>query len=201
MRRHVTGSSTTQRTSRRSILASTGARANCLLDGRHSVLERTTGSKVLAAANTALDLLVFELVLHTTLLSTLLFLLSLRLPVHAGSENDILANRGRVERRTSRVALFESEFAPAPPLGDLWVDMFSHDVGFDTAGHLHFLAVIVETVGDDGLRAIFVRSHLLRGERGGVIELLVVGPVGAAKFLNLVRKYDSKVGLSKYSLS
>lgn len=142
---------------------------------------------MLAAANTTLDLLVLELILDATLLTTgLLSFLGLRLPVHAWSEDDVLADGGGVKRRTGSMALLETEFRPCPPLCDLRVYVLLDDSGSDPTGDLDLLAFIVEAVGNDGLCAIFVDGDLLRGEGGGVIELLVVGPVGAAKMRNLL---------------
>lgn len=78
------------------------------------------------------------------------------------------------------MALFEAEFAPCPSLGDLWVYVFLDDGCADSACHFDLFAVIVETVRYDRLGAILVGCDLLCGERGGVVKLLVVGPVGAA---------------------
>lgn len=58
--------------------------------------------------------------------------------------------------------------------------MFPDDRDLDAAGELDFFAVLVEPVGDDRLGAVFVGDHFLRGESGGVVELLIVGPGGAA---------------------
>ena len=136
---------------------------------------------MLSAANTTLDLLVLELILHAALLAAVLLRLrGLCLPVDAGSENDVLTDGGSIERGSGSVALLETELGPGPPLRNLGVHMFPHDGGLDPAGDLHLLALVVEAVRHNGLGAIFVRCDLLRGERGGVIELLVVGPVGAA---------------------
>ena len=181
MRRHIARRTSAQSTGSTLVLVLHSSTTGRLLDGGHGVLEGTAGRKVLATANTTLDLLVLELVLHAALLATVLLgLLGLYLPVGAGAENNVLADGGGVERRAGGVALLETELGPRPALGDLRVDMFTDDVGLDAAGDLHFLVVIVEAVGDDGLGAVFVRGHLLRGERGGVVEFLVVGPVGTA---------------------
>lgn len=152
---------------------------------------------MLSAANTTLDLLVLELILNTTLFATcLLGLLCLHLPVYTGSENDVLTDGRGVERRTRGVALLQTEFGPRPSLRDLWVDMFSHNCRLDSAGDLYFLAFVIETVGDDGFRSVFVRYDLLRGECGGFIELLVVGPVGAARREKSFRWVSSLVAKS-----
>lgn len=180
MRRHVAGIAGSKTTGSR-LLGSALAAGARLVDRGHGVLERTAGSEMLSAANTALDLLVLELILDAALLAAgLLLLLGLGLPVDARSEHDVLADGGGVERGTGSVALLQAELVPGASLGDPGVHMLADDGGFDAAGHLDLLVVIVEAVRDHGLGSIFVRRHLLRGESGGVIELLVVGPVGAA---------------------
>jgi hypothetical protein len=179
VRRHVAGVSSTKTTLVFLLLDATSSSA--LLDGGHSVLEGTASSEMLSTANTTLDLLVLELVLHAALLGALLLgLLGICPPVNGGTENDVLADGGGVEGGTGGVALLESELFPFAAFGDLGVDVFADNGGLDSASDLHFLVVIIEAVGDDGLGAVLVRDHLLRGESGGVIEFLIVGPVGAA---------------------
>lgn len=78
------------------------------------------------------------------------------------------------------MALLEAELGPRSALSNLRVHIFADDAGLDAAGDLHLLVIVVEAVGDHGLGAIFVGNHLLRGESGGVVKFLVVGPVGAA---------------------
>lgn len=136
---------------------------------------------MLSVTDTTLDFLVLKLVLHAALLAALLLsLLGLYLPVGAWAEDDVLADGGGIESWAWGVALLEAKLGPRSALGHLRVDMFALDGGFDAARDLHFLVVVIETVGDHGLGAVLVLDHLLRGERGGVIELLVVGPVGIA---------------------
>lgn len=180
MRRHIAGRTSAQATGSLLVVAhitSTGG----LFDRGHGVLEGTPSREVLAGTDTTLDLLVFELVLHAALLAALLLrLLGLSLPVDAGTEGDVLADGGGLERGTGGVALLEAELGPRSPLGYLGVDMFADDGGLDAAGDLHFLVLIVQAVGNDGLGAVLVCDHLLRGERGRVVEFLVIGPVGTA---------------------
>lgn len=181
MGRHVAGVSSTETTL---VFLGLDARStgSTLFDGSHGVLEGTASSEMLSAANTTLDLLVLELVLHAALLAALLlFFLGVRLPVDGGTEHNVLTHGGGIEGRSRGVALLETELLPFAAFGDLGVDVFADDGSLNSAGDLHFLVVIVETVGDDGLGAVLVRDHLLRGERGGVIEFFVVGPVGAAE--------------------
>lgn len=137
---------------------------------------------MLSAANPTLDLLVLELVLHAALLAaSLLLLRSLHLPVHARPENNVLAHGGCFKRGSRRVALFQTELGPRSALCDLRVDLLADNGRFDASRHFHFLVVIVESVRHHRLCAVFVRCHLLRWERRGVVELLVVSPVSTAK--------------------
>lgn len=138
---------------------------------------------MLSGTDTALDLLVLELVLHATLLAAILLgLLGLCLPVGARTENDVLADGGGVERGTSGVALFVAKLGPGSAFSDLGVHIFADNGGLDASGDLNLLVIVVEAVRDDGLGAIFVGNDLLRGESGGVVKFLVVGPVGTAVF-------------------
>ena len=50
----------------------------------------------------------------------------------------------------------------------------------DPTGSFDALSVIIDAVRGDGLGAVFVGGDGLRGKGGGVIELFVVCPVGAA---------------------
>jgi hypothetical protein len=180
VRRNVASRALAERTGLVLVGSALGATSG-LLDGSHGVLEGTASCEMLSGTNTTLNLLVLELILHAALLAAILLsLLGLSLPVDAGTEDDVLADGGGIECRTGRVTLLETELGPRAALGDLRVDVFANDGGLDASGNLHFLVVIVEAVGDDGLGAIFVGDHLLRGERGGVIEFLVVGPIGTA---------------------
>ena len=60
------------------------------------------------------------------------------------------------------MALFEPELGPASALRDAGVDVFFDDGGADAAGSLDPLAVVVETVGDDGFGPVLVRGYGLR---------------------------------------
>jgi hypothetical protein len=180
VRRNVAGLSSTKTTCILLCL-DTRSSSSALLDGSHGVLEGTASREMLSTANTTLDLLVLQLILHAALLATLLLsLLSISLPVDAGAEDDVLADGGGVERGTGGVALLETELLPFAAFGDLGVDVFADNGGLNSAGDLDFLVVVIVAVGNDGLGAVLVGDHFLRREDGGVIEIFVVGPVGAA---------------------
>lgn len=93
MRRHIAGRASAQTTSSLLVVHVASTALGGLLDGGHGVLEGTASRKVFATANPTLNLFVLELVLHAALLTTLLLgLLGLRLPVHAGTEHDVLTD-------------------------------------------------------------------------------------------------------------
>ena len=58
------------------------------------------------------------------------------------------------------------------------IHTLADDSGTDPAGGFDAFAFIREAVGDDCLGAVFIGSDDLRGEDGGVIEFLVVSPIG-----------------------
>lgn len=133
---------------------------------------------MLPVTDPTLDLLVLQLILHTALVR--LLLLGIRLPVDARSEQDVLADGGRVEGWTLGVPFLQPEFRPCFAFGDPWVDVLLHDRRADSSRGFHFFAVVVEAVGYDGFGAVFVGGDLLGREGGGVVEFFVVGPVFAA---------------------
>lgn len=65
-----------------------------LAHGGDGALEGTSGCEMLAVTDTALDLLVLQLVLHASGVG--LLLLGVLAPVRAGSEYDVLANGGGI---------------------------------------------------------------------------------------------------------
>lgn len=160
VRRNVAGGASTQTTSSTDLVRAQICSTSRLLDGSHGVLEGTAGCEMLATANTTLDLLVLELVLHAALFRVLLGFGGLSLPVRAGAEDHVLTDGGGVEGGARRVALLEAELGPRPALGHLWVDVLADYGGLDPASDLHFLVVIIEAVGDDRLGAVFVLGDL-----------------------------------------
>jgi hypothetical protein len=143
-----------------------------------------------SATDSTLDLLIFELVLHASLIH--LLFLCVGLPVDAWSEGDVLAHARRIERRPSRMTLLEPEFGPSFALRHSRVHSLFHDGRLDLARGLDFLAVVVEAVRDDRLGAVFVGEDLLGRKRRGVVEFFVVGPVFAARWRALVGHFADK---------
>jgi hypothetical protein len=178
MRRNIACSPATKGAGLRSVIvfAISSWCAGGFIDRSHRILEGTTSREMLAAANPALDFLVFKLVFDAPLLAGLLGLLRLRLPVHAGSENDIFTNGCSIEGWSGRVAFLDAELRPCPALRNLRINMFLHNGGANPTGHLDLLPIVVETVGYECLRSILVGEYLLCGELIGVF----IGPVGTA---------------------
>lgn len=131
---------------------------------------------MLSAANTTLDLLVLELVLELILRVALL--LGVLAPVEAGSEDDVLTDRGGVGGRASAVLCALAKLAPCFSVGYTGVDdFFVRDVA-DSAGGLDLVSVLVDAERDDGLCSVFVGDGLGRGKvGGGLLDVVVVGPI------------------------
>lgn len=157
-------------------------RGGAIVGGRHGVLERTPRGEMLALANTALDLLIAQLLLQTLLLglaAALFGLLRLHaLPVARGPENDVLAYGGCVGLRALALAFFEAEFRPCAALSDGGVYSFAVYNGLGLGCHAHFLAGVVPFMCDCGFGAVGAG----RCDGGGQCVLVglaeVVGPVG-----------------------
>ena len=131
---------------------------------------------MLAVTDTALDLLVLELVLELLLLGVLL--LGVLTPVDAGSEHDVLGDRGRVRGGTRAVLGALAELGPCLAVGDAGIHRLLVGGVADAAGCLDLVSVFVDTVRDDGLCAVLVGNGL--GGRqlgGGLVDIVVVGPV------------------------
>ena len=138
---------------------------------------------MLAVANTALDLLVLELVLHGLGVGVLVLVLGVLAPVDAGLEDDVLADRRGVWGRALGVLCAEPELAPRFALRHARVDHLAVGDEADPPCGLDFLAIVVDLVLDDGGAAVLV-GDLLRGREleGCLVEVLVVGPVVSGFF-------------------
>ena len=122
---------------------------------------------MLPITDPTLDLLILQLRLDT--IRRRFLLLIILLPCNTRLEDDVFPYGGGVEGRAGRVAFFVAEFRPGAPLGDFWVDGFADDGGADAARGFHFLAGVVEGVGDAGFGAVFVGGYLWGGEDVGVV--------------------------------
>jgi hypothetical protein len=133
---------------------------------------------MLSAANTALDLLVFQLVLHSLGAGISLALLLVLAPVDAGAEDDVLAHGGGIGGRSLCVLNARAEFAPCLAIGHTGVHGLLVCGVANTAGCLDLLSVFVVVKGDDGFRAVLVRDGLGGWEIGaGLLVVIIVGPV------------------------
>jgi hypothetical protein len=141
---------------------------------------------MLAVADTALDLLVLELVLHGLGVGVVGLVLGLLAPVDRGPEDDVLADGGRVGRRPGRVVGRVAEFGPRLALGHARVDDLAADHVAHAPRRLDLLPQVVVPVLDDGPRAVLVLDLLRRRQvrrrrrrlrRRRFLELLVVRPV------------------------
>lgn len=140
---------------------------------------------MLLGADTALDLLVLELVLHALGVGVLALVLGLLLPVGRGPEDDVLAHGRGVGRGARRVAARQAELGPLLALGDAGVDHLAVGDEADAAGGLDRLAVLVQAVRDDGLCAVAVLDGLVAREGGAwyFFVVVIVGPVPADMML------------------
>jgi hypothetical protein len=133
---------------------------------------------MLAVADTALDLLVLELVLHGLGIGVGRLVLGVFAPVDAWSEDDVLADRGGVRGRAVGVLGAEAELAPGLAVGDARVDRLGVRGVADAARRLDLLALVVVAEEDDGLGAVLVGNGLWGWEVGGrLLDVIVVGPV------------------------
>lgn len=131
-----------------------------------------------AIADTALDLLVLELGLHGLGALVGALLLGILAPGDAGSEDDVLADRGGIGGRARGIFGAQAELGPHFPVCDTGADCLGLGDVADAASRLDFLALVIVSVGDGGLSTVLVRDGLRRGEfGGGLLDVVVVGPV------------------------
>lgn len=133
---------------------------------------------MLSVTDTTLDFLVLQLVLHSLGVGILCLVLGVLAPVDAGSEDDVLTNRGGIGGRAAAVLGALAEFAPCFSVGDARVDSLLVGDVTNATGGLDLLALVVVSVCDDGLGTVLVRDGLGRGKIGrGLLDVVVVGPV------------------------
>jgi hypothetical protein len=148
-------------------------------DGGHGVLVGTAGREMLAVTDTTLDGLVLELVLHGVGGGVLGLVLGVLLPVGRQAEDDVLADRRRVALRARLVVGRQAELGPRLALGHARVDHLAVRHQANAPRRLHLLAVLIVAVRDARLGAVLVLDRLGGRQlgRGGLVELVVVGPV------------------------
>lgn len=135
---------------------------------------------MLSSTDTALDLLVLQLVLHAS--GLWLLLLGILAPVDRWLENNILADGGGVQCWSWLILCGKSKLCPCLALCNSWADNLLVNSGANAAGGLDLLSVVVQVVCDDSLRSILVGGDLLWWEfLRVVVELLIIGPVLAAE--------------------
>lgn len=137
---------------------------------------------MLSVANSALDLLVLELVLHGLGIGILALVLGILAPVGRWLEDDVLANGCRIGCGTSTILGRSSKLGPALAIGDAGVDNLAMGDEANATGRLHLLVLVVDVILDDGRAAILV-GDLLGGRElvGGLLGVDVVGPVMSGK--------------------
>lgn len=133
---------------------------------------------MLSVADSALDLLVLELVLHSVGVGVLALVLLVLAPVGRGAEDDVLADRGCVRCRARAVLGRQAKLLPLLALGHARVHHLAVRRQPHPARRLDLLALVVEAPADDGLGAVLVDDGLGVGQPlgGSVIDVVVVGP-------------------------
>lgn len=131
-----------------------------------------------AVANTTLDLLVLELVLHRLSVGVLALVLGVLAPVDAGSEDDVLTNGGGIGGRSGAVLCAEAKLGPGFSVSNSGVDrLLVCDIS-DTSSSLYFLSLVVVSKCNDCFGSILVGNRLGRRQVGGrLFVVVVVGPV------------------------
>lgn len=136
---------------------------------------------MLSVTDTALDLLILQLVLHGLRGCVATVLLGILAPVDTGSEDDVLGHRGGIGGRAGRVLGAEAELGPRFSVRDSGVHGLGVGDVSDAASGLDLLAFIVVLVGDDRLGSVLVGDGLggreLSCGGGGLLDVVVVGPV------------------------
>lgn len=133
---------------------------------------------MLAVTDTALDLLVAQLVLHGLGVGVRLLVLRVLAPVGAGPEDDVLAHRRRVGHGARAVLGAVAELGPRLAVRHAGVHPLRVRRVPNPPGRLDLLVVLVDVVGDDGLGAVLVAERLGgRQLRGDLVDVIIVGPV------------------------
>jgi hypothetical protein len=134
---------------------------------------------MLSVTDTTFDLLVLQLVLHGLGVGVVGLILGVFAPVRAGAENDVLADRSSVGRRTLTVLGAGAKLGPVLALSHAGTDCLAVGDEANPSGGLDLLAVLVVAVLNHRRAAILVVDLLGRRELGlcGLVEIIVVRPV------------------------
>lgn len=96
-----------------------------------------------AVADTTLDFLVLELVLHRLGVGVLALVLGILAPVDAGSEDDVLADRCSIRGRAGAVLCAEAKLGPRFPVSNSRIDrLLVCDIS-DATSRFDFLSLVV----------------------------------------------------------
>lgn len=135
-----------------------------------------------AVADTALDGLVLELLLHGVGVGVLGLVLGILTPVGAETEDDVLADRRGIGLGTGAILLRQTKLGPGLAFRYAGVDDLTVCNHTNTAGCLDLLAILVESICDCGFRTVLVLDGL-RGRKfeGDLVGLIIVGPISVDK--------------------
>jgi len=143
---------------------------------------------MLPVADSALHLLVPQLILHRLSVGILALVSGILAPVRRGAENNVLADRGGIVRGAGSIFGGLAKLGPSFTLGDAGVDDLAVSNVPDAAGGLHFLPFVVEPVLDDGRGAVLVLDLLGRRQVGrDLVKVVIVRPVVPLKGVRLLR--------------
>ena len=140
--------------------ASASVGTGALAHRGHSILVGTASRKMLSVADTTLDLLVLQLVLHALSIGVVGLILGILAPVNAGSKDDVLADRGGIMGRTGTVFCASAKLAPCFAVGNARVHSLGVCGHANTARGLDFLTLVIVPECDGCLCAVFVRDGL-----------------------------------------
>ena len=160
MRRYVAAASLSQTTRiARYSVARVCWRAGSLSFWCHGILERTLGGKVVAAADTAFDLHLLQLLGLLILLRRLLLLLP-ALEADHGPEDDVLAQSSGIRSWPCRFACLYTHLRPLSSLCNARVLLLLDDSPADALCAFDFLALFVNEDGHYRLCAVLVPCDL-----------------------------------------
>lgn len=117
---------------------------------------------MLPVADSALHLLVPQLILHGLGVGILALVPGILAPVRRGAENNVLADGGGIVRGTGSIFGGLAKLGPSFTLGDAGVNDLAVSNVPDAAGGFHFLAFVVVPVLDDRCGAVLVLNLLGR---------------------------------------